>query len=349
MDIFKFVNSTAVADHLKSIDYSFSALEKAFLVYQSDKATLKEKHEAYSEIIATETDISIEKRPNTEAYPSLFDFLRRYMQIENEIIDEFYHTENAVYRFRYLCGKDTGYCENYETVYPTLEQCTAAFRAEIEDFDFDVELRFFEQRMDSLEEIGKYIEIKFTPNGEILSVFVNRIDEESGDVLCAIDGMWFDFPTPFKRGDVVVKKHAYDLCNKYDPIVITSLSTWDKSEYVDNGYTERDCDLDSRERVYQYRKRNGDTSDLNVCGYFACTDGSFYYEVDYGLLNYEYYAGPYTGGYRILKVLSDFEKGELSTDALVSLAQHIVNEERVRDEVKYIHLNEEYLKKIGIL
>jgi hypothetical protein len=84
VDIFKFINSVAISDHLKSIDYNFSAIEKAFIVFQAESVTLKEKHEAFMEIIATESDTKIEKRPNTQEYPSLFAFLERYMQIENE-------------------------------------------------------------------------------------------------------------------------------------------------------------------------------------------------------------------------------------------------------------------------
>ena len=60
MNIFKFINSVAISEHLKSIDYKFSAIEKAFLVFQAENVTLQEKHEAYREIIATENDTKIE-------------------------------------------------------------------------------------------------------------------------------------------------------------------------------------------------------------------------------------------------------------------------------------------------
>ena len=349
MNIFKFINSVAVADHLKSIDYKFSTIEKAFLVFQAENVTLKEKHEAYRDIIATESDTKIEKRPNTEEYPSLFAFLHRYMEIENELIEEFYNTKSAIFRFRYLCGNDESYCEDYETVYPSLEQCESAYKEEIEDYSFDIKLRYYEFRMDSLEEIGKHIEIKFSPSGEILTVDSNMLGEEKSDILSAMDGMWFAFPTPFKRGDIIVEKHHYRMYKGGDPVVVTSLGTWNKNDYIENGYTERETELKRCEYLYNYYKKNGDTSDMTYRGYFGCDDGNYYHEVGHEILCCEYYTEKLTGGYRTLKVVSDFEKGELTHDSLVKVVSHIVNDEKLKDEVKYIHLQDEYLETLGVI
>ena len=349
MDIFKFINSQCIGEHLNKIRYKFSALEKAFLVHQSNKTTLQERHDAFREIIATEQDVKIEKRPNTQEYPSLFALLQRYMEIENAIIKEFYNSDQAVFRYRYLCGNDKSYCEDYRTVYPSLSECESAYKEDIEEYDYDIELRFFEFKMDSLKEIGKTIDIQFTPGGEIVSVFSTRLDEESSDVLSALDGMWFDFPTPFKRGDILIPKYKYTTIKVGTPIVITALGTWNVGDYLENGYTERNCNLKNRERIYHIHKTNGDSSDMTVCGYFACEDGSFFYEVESGLLDYEYYEGPFEGGYRILKVVSDFEKGELPIDLFVGLSRHIMESERLKKEKKYIHANESYLKDLGIM
>ena len=43
MDLFRFINSKDIRDYLRQIDYSFTAPEAAFLVWQCRSATLKEK------------------------------------------------------------------------------------------------------------------------------------------------------------------------------------------------------------------------------------------------------------------------------------------------------------------
>ena len=46
MDICSFVNSNAIAEHLRNINYCFTSKEAAWLSYQCKKITLQEKHEA---------------------------------------------------------------------------------------------------------------------------------------------------------------------------------------------------------------------------------------------------------------------------------------------------------------
>ncbi len=42
MDICSFVNSNAIAEHLRNINYSFTSKEAAWLIYQCKKITLQE-------------------------------------------------------------------------------------------------------------------------------------------------------------------------------------------------------------------------------------------------------------------------------------------------------------------
>ena len=348
MNIFDFIDSVAISEHLQKINYKFSATEKAFLIFHSEWRGLKEKHAAYEELIRTETDTKIEKRPNTREYPSLFLLLRRYMEIENKLISEFYDTGDAVFRYKYLCGDDESFCEDYETVFPTLADCEAAFREDIEDYGRDPGMRYYVMRMDSLVNVGQNIEIRFSPCGDILTVSANMIDEETFDVLSAFDGMWFDFPTPFKRGDVIIEEPRFGFSKPKAPLVVTSVSSWNKADYLENGYTERDSELEHCDKIYNVMKENGDFSDMTVRGYYGYDDGTFYYEVGHNLMSHEYYTEPLEGGYRVLKVISDFERGELSLDSVVKLARHIADEERLKREERYIHLNDDYLRSLGI-
>lgn len=348
MEIFEFIDSKSIREHLKSINYSFSNVEKSFLVYMSTKATIEQKHKAFKKIIASGKDEKIERRPNTGEYPSLFEFLKRYMEIENKIVEEFYNTKESIYRYRYLCHGDNSYCEDFETVFPNFDLCDKAFKDDIEDYNGDENLHFYEYRMDSLTEIGKKIILKFTPNNELLEIYATCLDEEQSNVLSAFDGMWFAFPTPFKKGDILISHRYNQLYVDKTPVVVESLSTWTKEEFVENECIKTEKEIERREYLYNQYKINGDISDLNIRGYFGCLDGTFFWEVSHSILDYDYYEGPFTHGYRILNVISDYIKDELDLDSMVKLAKYISDEEALKDSKRYIHLMDSYMDKLGI-
>ena len=60
------------------------------LVYQCHDATIEEKHQAWNEIIETMPDCCIEGRRIMEPQESLHAFLKKYMEIEDELIRDFY-------------------------------------------------------------------------------------------------------------------------------------------------------------------------------------------------------------------------------------------------------------------
>ena len=51
MDIYRYINSRDIRDHLKKIKYEFNALEASWLVYQCSFASLAEKNDAWNWII----------------------------------------------------------------------------------------------------------------------------------------------------------------------------------------------------------------------------------------------------------------------------------------------------------
>ena len=62
MDLFRFIDSKDIREHLRQIGYSFTAPEAAFLVWQCRNATLKEKFAAWREIIETMPDCSLTRK-----------------------------------------------------------------------------------------------------------------------------------------------------------------------------------------------------------------------------------------------------------------------------------------------
>ena len=89
MNILRFINSKDIREHLKKLDYQFNSLETAWLIYQCREATIEEKHKAWEELIGTMPDCEILKRFNTAPQPSLHDFLKKYMELEDRFIAQF--------------------------------------------------------------------------------------------------------------------------------------------------------------------------------------------------------------------------------------------------------------------
>ena len=79
MDIYRFIDSSAMRAYLKEQNYPFSTQEAAFLVYSCKTATLAEKAQAWEEIIRTMPNCSMEKRLNMEAIPDFHAFLRHWL------------------------------------------------------------------------------------------------------------------------------------------------------------------------------------------------------------------------------------------------------------------------------
>ncbi len=97
MDILHFIDSKDIREKLKKSCYKFSTLEAAYIVYFSIKATLSEKHEAWEEIIKSMPDCKIPIDENTPEYNSIHTLLRKHIDMENELLNNFMNAENSIY------------------------------------------------------------------------------------------------------------------------------------------------------------------------------------------------------------------------------------------------------------
>ena len=89
MDIYRFIGSKDVREHLKNIGYKFSSFECAYLVWLCRKP-IKEKHNAYTEMIEIMPDMPLTENMlrHADKYYTLHTYLVRLMEIENRLIDE---------------------------------------------------------------------------------------------------------------------------------------------------------------------------------------------------------------------------------------------------------------------
>ena len=233
MNIFRFINSKDIRRYLREIQYQFTVPEAAFLIYMSRIVPLKEKFDAWQKIINTMPDCSLEERLNMKAIPSFHRFLEDYMALQKKMLACFYRKEQAIYTIEFFekePGKydwvDLGlYFPDYQTAVSNLTENW------LED---DVEkIRITKHYFaDGATEQEKKLWIETDRQLNVLSLGEKDClsDSESGTAI-TFEGMWFSFPTPFHRGDVLIDQRAPD-----SPIVLQDISTWGQEELLRNGF-----------------------------------------------------------------------------------------------------------------
>ena len=127
MDLFRFIDSKDIREHLRQIGYSFTAPEAAFLVWQCRSVTLKEKIAAWREISRTISDCSMGERLNMDEMPSIHEFLEQYITLIERLLVNFYCEEHAVYSYSGSYQDGSDFAEEYNRLYPDIVSCVAGF------------------------------------------------------------------------------------------------------------------------------------------------------------------------------------------------------------------------------
>ena len=145
-----------------------------------------------------------------------------------------------------------------------------------------------------------------TPSFDFLRIDPGRIvsDKERDLFWSVFDGLWFEFPTPFQKGDIV-----------WDPEQPEGICA---GPFVTTGVC---LDGIEDDRVKENLRNNGDSSDMCAGGFFLNEDGSIYGECMSNYMNLEFYDKELMGLKRTLIALSSFLKDEIDP-ALFARAYH---------------------------
>ncbi len=111
--ICSYINSKDIRKYLADIDYKFSSLEAAWLVYQSKNLTLKEKHAAWQDIVATMPDCIVESGHLDKPIESLHRMLEDYISMQKTIFDIFFTNDVQEFHQYVLIYGDQSH-ENYD-------------------------------------------------------------------------------------------------------------------------------------------------------------------------------------------------------------------------------------------
>lgn len=300
MDIVKFVNSKDIAEHLRNIKYEFSTIEAAWLIWQSIDTTLKERHEAWNTLIEEMPDCEMPERNWCKYQESIRAFLRQYMDIENRQYELFQKSESgAVYQYKFYCKNDIDWCEQFSDLFYTEQDVWKQIE---EDMDLEIERIVIRKKY-----IGKefaYIDVEYNVNREVVDIDSRVITDAEQVVICnSFDGLWFNFPVPFEKGDIVKPKRKVGPYNNTNEgmFVLDGVTTWEVLKQ--NHWDVEGC---------------GDYTDMTAWGYFQEDDGRIYREVGHNYMDLEYYKGSFEGVTRIMKALSNYIKGKIDIELLLS-------------------------------
>ena len=322
--IFQYINSIDIREYLKNIDYNFNPLEAAWLIYQCDNITIAEKHAAWTDLIESMPDCSIPDRYECIGRDSLHEFLREYINVENECIRRFKDSTGAIYSC-YKYYKDDENWSGYWSSFSSLQKCLDSIDKSLLD-----KVAFIRVRKEFIDKSDSCVEIDFNTDFNIMAIYDSTLSESERDVIDeSFDGMWFEFPVPFEKGDIVVQKSnrcslGYD---KSDIFVLTDLAAWGVNDFT---------------------RANGGTHDMNAWGHYIYDNGILYTEhTTSNYMSLIRCPQPLTGRNRILNAVSTFIKGEAPLELFLNAYRKIILDELSKDAWIEIFPDEQ-IEKCGL-
>lgn len=297
-DDYSLINSRAIANYCRSIEYKFNTEELAVLVFRNKKISIKEKIAKYEDLIKNYPDMQVIERINCRHYDSVKTLIKnevkRLKTLERKLT---LNEENSICAWVEY-NKSTKRKEyNLDQTFKTFNEALNDIQSYIKEFDdtisFTITKKYFEKKR-------KNIHAEYIVKDQ--KVILNNLVEEENDFL-DIDQIFINIPTPFKKGDILISNSEVinSWGKKNDIFVLDYLCTW-------------------KDGLIEYlAKGNYDSSDMIGYGYYFVNEDTTEFVVDHqwDYDSFEYYNGELTGKYRILKDISSFIKGEISLELFI--------------------------------
>ena len=320
-DIFEFLDSRSIKEHLQRINYELTTPVAAFIVDRSHKATLQQKLEGWQKIIDTMPNCAMSRRNDTVKIPDFHAFLRNVIKQEQRKLAHFKRTDgHCLYFFEDYSWdrRDQGSC--LYGPYSSYQKCFDAIWKEL-DGDDPKTIRINRRPIDPDED--HYVDdmVVLNASGEVMSCDY-RFEGEWDEAGAASDfeDMWFDIPTPFHAGDIIC-----NLQRPNKPMVLFDLQTWGSErvnkELASSVYKERL--VEKADKLLRWHRYDGDTSDMYAygCQVSSALHFPFYIGEPEGfLLDIDYYREPLKSEERILYGVRAYVKGDLAVDSLAAMA-----------------------------
>ncbi len=339
MDVYDFINSDAISSYCREIRHSFTPLQTAYLINNSQRHTLAEKHKAFQWVIETMPDDEMAldiKRGDDRWHQekrSLRWFLNAYMDLQNKCLERFWAVDgNSIYECD-VCHTPTDHT-TYQYYKKAEDALTDIDRDRRENELSEPPMKIVMKKYGTDGKYGyKGIKVSFNSDREVMDIDSNlNMSDEENEIMIGLDQVCFVCPIPFKEGDIVYAP-LQPYVDETSPFVFLNVWYENMSE-------------EQREK-YANAKTSGSV-DMIAYGFFQEVDGRIYNECMHDYLSLEYYDGSLDGRKRILKAVSNFLKGEISVDLLVNAYHILMNEENTKGILEKQHFTDEGLRLAGL-
>lgn len=286
LNIYDFFNSRDIADHCLKLEHSFSAKEMAYLIWQSNHHTLRQKEQAWETLMATTTDEDLVY----DGGRGLHNFLREYIARQKQFILDFQTGEDCVYSYDKLYADVPDRYLNESVLFTSYEACVAAAAAEAARDKRILSLCIRKRALHTAPvDWEENPSLFLTPAAEpkAIGIVPHRGERNLLVAPFGFYGMWVQIPTPFQQGDLVSAVNSCEL--RGGPGLICALPGESGEDIID--MSAKVWELDHQGR-------------LTVCE-------------DYGCLDLEYYRGELTKQNRFLYALCNHLRGELPMEELL--------------------------------
>jgi len=238
-----------------------------------------------------------------EEYQTAHQLASAYGDLLEESLSYFYEEDkDAVYSYEYYMKDDQGWSEEYEHIFSSLKRCLEALK---HDLDGDKPVRYV-IRKSFLDGSDEAISLIFNGNDEPIGVDYPWNDMVKG-IVNTFEGLGCSFPTPFKKGDILLIKSNYLPAKKEDRLIVME------------GYADGKDDGD-------------ENPSMIVWGCLQEDDGTIVQDhTTSSYMNCERYTKKPEGKVRIMKLVSDYIKGEAGLEELLCFYRKYLLEELAND------------------
>lgn len=338
IDALDFLNSKDIRQYWIEINYQPTAQETAWLIWQSRSHTMSEKHQAWQQLISESDDGDNFLSPNytllSEEYgiTSLHTFLREYIRVEDELANQFFNNGECCYIISGIEYADDTYENCYDMIYGTWGDLTKAMNSFDPDKIKTVHVEEYPCGEAADDEPAK-ITVWMKPDTTIMRIFAAGAGRYNFALLHAFKGMWFNFPVPFRKGDLVKNLYSDEIDSDNGPVPVVIIKTMN-------------------DRVNEPNSLGiGGNDDFFAIAYHADSNGKLESDRFTELMNCEYYRGRLSGYQRQLKTISSFLKGEIDVLLMIRAIRKIQAEsaiEAINNEFDYYAYSDEEYHLAGL-
>ena len=212
-------------------------------------------------------DAEIPARNGFPRQESLHTYLQKYMALEKSLCELFFaEGDDAAYQYTVYYPDHT---ESDDHVLHSFEDCKHAAMAFADSGAAAVTItkRWFGEGLRS-------IDARFNSGiDKLMSVSPCGVTSDEGtEMLCIFTAMWFSFPTPFRRGDIVQYRSPY---YESKPFVLNAIFDWAP---CDPAWDTPGDPLPAKKKQNPFERLmlGGDSSDMIAWEYFVDDDGQLY-------------------------------------------------------------------------